>query len=381
MELKPDFSFRPLPEIDRPLRFSLSAGPSPLGPLQELVEPPPQDPRPGSRAHGTWTGKGFNVIWRPNSTPGQDRFLELNLTDEVLEFQEISGNIPNRGLLQADINMFGLTYLQQIKDGNNNAGLHIEPGIWATVPQTENPAERPTVVRMASIPHGTTVLAQGIATPISGPPVITNNDIIPFVIGNPAQKIQFPELDLTKQTNFRSPPADIARISQAMVDNPNSVLISALSGKNVKHTTALEVSSSPTAPVVGGGLANTAFLQGSPLAGPNTGPNAQAALVTATFWIETLEGLADGPELHQLQYTQTVLLNFNGLSWPHITVATLQRSLPYTVKQGDALSSIALQFYGSDAEPFWRTIYDANMAVIGPDPNVIAPGQQLNIPT
>jgi LysM repeat protein len=107
----------------------------------------------------------------------------------------------------------------------------------------------------------------------------------------------------------------------------------------------------------------------------------QAALVTATFWIETLEGLADGPELHQLQYTQTVLLNFNGLSWPHITVATLQRSLPYTVKQGDALSSIALQFYGSDAEPFWRTIYDANMAVIGPDPNVIAPGQQLNIPT
>ena len=180
MELKPDFSFRPLPAIDRPLRFSLSAGPSPLGPLQELVEPPPQDSPPGSRARGTWIGKGFNVIWRPNSTPGQDRFLELNLTDEVLEFEEIPGRIRNRGFLQADIDMFGVSYLQQIKDGNNGDGLHFEPGIWATVPQTENPAERPTVVRMASIPHGTTVLAQGIATPISGPPVITNNDIIPF---------------------------------------------------------------------------------------------------------------------------------------------------------------------------------------------------------
>jgi LysM repeat protein len=381
MELKPDFSFKPLPAIQRPLRFSLAAGASPLGPLQELVEPPPQGSPPGSRAHGIWIGKGFNVIWRPNSTPGQDRFLELNLTDEVLEFEEISGEIPNRGLLQADINMFGVTYLQQIKDGNNNAGLHIEPGIWATIPQTENPAERPTVVRIASIPHGTTVLAQGIATPISGLPVITNNDIIPFVIGNSAQKVQFPEADLSKETRFRSLTADIAGITQEMVDNPNSVLLSALSGKKVNHTTALEVSSSATAPVVGGGVANTAFLQGSPPSGPNTGPNAQTALVTAIFWIETVDGLAGGPELHQLQYSQTVLLNFNGLSWPHITVATLQRSRPYTVKQGDTLSSIALQVYGSDTEPSWRTIYDANVAVIGPDPHLIAQGQQLNIPT
>jgi hypothetical protein len=28
--------------------------------------------------------------------------------------------------------------------------------------------------------------------------------------------------------------------------------------------------------------------------------------------------------LLQLQYTQRVLLNFNGLSWPHVSVATLQ---------------------------------------------------------
>jgi nucleoid-associated protein YgaU len=91
--------------------------------------------------------------------------------------------------------------------------------------------------------------------------------------------------------------------------------------------------------------------------------------------------IADGPDLHQLQYTQTVLLNFKGLSWPHITVATLQRSTPYTVKQGDTLSAIALQFYSNGTEPFWRTIYNANTAVIGPDPDVLTSGQQLDIPT
>jgi hypothetical protein len=307
MELKRDFSFRPLPEIKNTLHFSPLHKTSPLGPLSDLP--------------GIWTGTGFNVIWRPNSTPGQDRFLELNLTEETLQFEEISGEIPNRGLLQPDINMFGVTYLQQIKDANVKAGLHIEPGIWATVPQTENPAEVPTVVRMASIPHGTTILTQGTSLSVAGPPVIAATDITPFVIGNPAQKIQFPESNLSIPTNFRSPPGDIAGITQAMVDNPNSVLVSALTGQTITETIVLGVSSTPAAPLLGGGLSNTAFLQGNPA----SGPNAQAALVSAIFWIETIKGHAGHPGHLQLQYTQTVLLNFNGLSWPHITVATLRK--------------------------------------------------------
>jgi len=55
---------------------------------------------------------------------------------------------------------------------------------------------------------------------------------------------------------------------------------------------------------------------------PGGGPNADAALVTWTFWIETIT--APEPTM-QLQYTQTVLLNFKGLSWPHVTVATLTK--------------------------------------------------------
>ena len=308
MELKSDFRFVPLPEVKRPLRFTAAVTTSPLGPLQGLL--------------GVWEGTGFNTIWRPNHTPGQDRFLELNLTKETLEFNEIPGNIPNRGFLQGDIDMFGVHYLQQISDANNGAGLHIEPGIWATVPETENPAVVPSVVRMASIPHGTTVLAQGVArAAAAGPPIIADVDITPFIIGNRGQKIQFPESDLSIPTDFRSPPADIAGITQAMVDNPSTVLTSALGGQTVTKTTILQVSSDPVSPVLGGGTANTAFLQGSPAAGPN----AQGALVTATFWIETIQDAGGGADFQQLQYTQNVLLNFNGLSWPHVTVATLRK--------------------------------------------------------
>jgi hypothetical protein len=66
-----------------------------------------------------------------------------------------------------------------------------------------------------------------------------------------------------------------------------------------------------------GGADNIAFLSGA-----RTPPNANAGRVTATFWIEHVRN-QHGKEFAQLQYTQRVLLNFNGLSWPHITIATL----------------------------------------------------------
>src|SRR5262249_25562787 len=51
--------------------------------------------------------------------------------------------------------------------------------------------------------------------------------------------------------------------------------------------------------------------------------NANAAHVTATFWLETLQS---DTEPRRLQYSQLVILNFNGISWPHITVGTLQKA-------------------------------------------------------
>jgi hypothetical protein len=304
MDLAADFSFQPLPPIETAAqeRFAAAAVASPLGPLAPLV--------------GKWAGRGFNVIWRPDHAPGQDRFLELNVTSEQIEFSAIPGEIPNRGLLQGDIVMFGLNYLDQITDANLNAGLHFEPGLWVTVPKTTNPNVGPTVARLASIPHGTTVLLQGTATTAAAGPHIPNTSIKPFTIGQPLPEFDFPEQTLTNPTNFRTSGAGLTGVTQAMVNNPNGILRAALAGQHITATTTLHVTTTDT-PVPGGGTANTAFLKGGA-----QGPNADAASVDATFWLETLQGQS-APT--QLQYAQKVLLNFNGLSWPHVTVATLRR--------------------------------------------------------
>jgi hypothetical protein len=127
---------------------------------------------------GTWKGRGFNLIARPDFHDNTDLYLQLNHTRETLTFTPIGGPVPNRGFGQDDIELFGLTYLQQISDAAKDGALHIEPGIWVTQPNTEFPPEsvpKPAqlVARMGTIPHGNSVLAEGIAEPFNGPPVLT----------------------------------------------------------------------------------------------------------------------------------------------------------------------------------------------------------------
>jgi hypothetical protein len=127
---------------------------------------------------GTWKGKGFNLIARPDFHDKTDLYLQLNQTRETLKFDPIGSSIPNRGFGQEDIELFGLTYLQQISDAAFDGALHIEPGIWVTQPMTTFPPESAPapgqlVARMGSIPHGNSLLAEGIAEPFTGPPVLT----------------------------------------------------------------------------------------------------------------------------------------------------------------------------------------------------------------
>jgi hypothetical protein len=326
VQLDPDFSFEGIPPIAAAAIAHVTGhAADPLGPLAQL---------PGAaELPGTWNGSGFNAIWRPHHPASpQDRFLELNLTTETLVFSRINGAIPNRGLQMPDINMFGVTYLQQIEQTSDHKGLHIEPGIWANVPATTDPAEPATVVRMASIPHGTVILAQGTAQVLSGGPQhIPDNNILPFFLGTPppantdfgSVAATFTELDLSTPTSFRfaSP-----GVTQAMVKNPNSVLQSALQtslqGTTMKSRTFLHVSTTNNPIKGGGGTANTAFLT----AGSNPpGGNAKAVEVDATFWIETIAGKGGQPDALQLQYTQLVQLDFNGIRWPHVTVGTLRK--------------------------------------------------------
>jgi hypothetical protein len=312
MESAADFVFGPLPPIEEEPATPAAAGEpapaaaavaDPLGPLAGLA--------------GNWAGRGFNVIWRPHplKPSGQDRFLELNVTGEQLDFGPALRDIPNRGLLTPNISLAGMNYLQQIADANTNKNQHFEPGMWITVPHTSDPQEPRTVARLASIPHGTTILLQGTAHTAASGPSIPNASIKPFAIGHPAQTIDFPEQTLATATQFRTSGAGLTGITQQMVNNPNSVLRAAPSPQ-ITSTTTLQVSSRD-ASLPGGGTANIAFLQGG-----TDGPNARTASVTATFWLETLQG---DSEPRRLQYSQLVLLNFNGLTWPHVTVATLDK--------------------------------------------------------
>jgi hypothetical protein len=84
-----------------------------------------------------------------------------------------------------------------------------------------------------------------------------------------------------------------------------------------------------------GGIENILFLEGGEPVGA-VGPNADTALVYATFWIENVTPKVGGPSFGQLQYAQMVILNFEilgilpagkhvMLGWPHISVATLRK--------------------------------------------------------
>jgi hypothetical protein len=126
-----------------------------LGPLANLV--------------GTWEGRGFNLIARPDFHDQANLYLQLNQTHENFRVSPIGSAIPNRGFGQDDINLFGVDYLQKIHDQHTGGALHFEPGLWVIQPGTsfppeENPDDPPRIVhRMGSIPHGNALLASGTA--------------------------------------------------------------------------------------------------------------------------------------------------------------------------------------------------------------------------
>lgn len=338
----------------------------PLGPLAAFT--------------GTFQGSGFNTIFRPNlgsPTPlpnpasgPNDNILELNLTSETLSFSSPLGAVPNRGEVQPDLFLNGVPYLQTISDVTDPSapvGIHFEPGLWLNVPATTEPSEGTTLVRMASIPHGTTIDAQGTSQTISGPPTIPAVDITPsFIGGGP---FRFPSQTAAANNTFRLPQdlsAFIAAgtITQAILDDPNTVLRTAIAGQTITATTIITVSTNPAAPLFGGGVDNIAVLDGDATA---TQPNGQTTQMDATFWIETVQHViivpphepGHGPILvrpepngsvlatpefivtpprpittptrltvtsTQIQYSQRVNLSFNRLNWPHVSVATLTPS-------------------------------------------------------
>jgi hypothetical protein len=306
----------------------------------------------------------------------------------------------------------------QISDAITGGALHIEPGIWVTQPPTAEPLLSPPeggqlITRMANIPHGNSLLAQGIATPFDGPPTISPG-ANPISGGNPAFSV-FPSFNTTaidlqgpgllapgvplgapifaagtseaqskpgggfvqytlsnpfSPTNTRTPLGNVPpilppAITQELLNDPVTLLQQTIqeqiaqgysfSGVALNISTSAQIaffntpviSGSPlpgTTPVnlpqAGGGTENLAFLLG-PSLGPNPPNNAFTALFYATFWLEKLTH-PTLPSFMQLQYAQMTMLNFPALllgrptasppvpppnfSWPHVQVATLQKT-------------------------------------------------------
>jgi hypothetical protein len=292
--------------------------------------------RPHPDTPTVWLGTGFNVIWRPLGVQ-VGHFLELNLTEERMEFSRIAGNIPNRGFVNKDITMFGVHYLDQIKDHNDGgAGLHFEPGMWIFVPPTSQPKEEKTFLRLATIPHGTAVLAQGVGSTFTGalpgldqPAPITptsESTGAPFLPTNPAfsQPILNQPAPQNQGLDTRTPQALLNGIQQAWVDDMNQFLRDKLVGHTIGNGVKFTIGSANlVAP--GGGIAQSAFLEGpNPQPPPgDTNANANTVSVTAEVWIFDVTNDATHEQERWLQYSQTVVLNFGTIAWPHVTVGSL----------------------------------------------------------
>ena len=405
--------------------------PVPLGDqvTKQLGKPddPFVPPFPLEHFNGAFAGNGFNLIWRPRPDSDtnfplpppagkqkpegpSDNILELNLTLEQLTFGQNLGHIPNRGLDgEPDIDLAGVPYLQTVQDttdpekgsANNqiHTGIHFEPGVWLFVPKAKfQKQSTPTIVRMASIPHGTTINAQGVvpdkgtASVLKGgvlnAPIIKDADSTPFSV----QKSNDNKITIIPQTDAFAPPMDAkngntfripqnltnlnktGRITSTIIKNPHKILQDIINSQKVLEHITFEVSTGgQPSNLNGGGTANISFLMGQSTPGdtnPPPNPIAHAAQMTSRFWILLVEYkvnllksnvqsvLKVQPEMpkdstaptpwfnittpvggvpkdmtifvpgKQIMYSQTVMLNFKGLSWPHISIATLVPSDP-----------------------------------------------------
>lgn len=316
---------------------------------------------------GRWSGEGFNLIGRPDHQGNATVYLQLNRTRETLKVKPIGSPVPNRGRLQDDIALYGLTYLQRITDAATDGALHIEPGIWVVQPTTTHPPQggpdgTQVVTRMGSVPHGNSFLAQGLAETFSGPPTLTSRDTVyafsrfpsfnstAFPTSAPsinasgssdkatakaASGPPFRPYDLTVPTSAANPrtpfgtrppspplPDEIDGVPmQDVINDPIRLLQQVIQRQhdagfsfdgtviNIATRSPISFLDEPNQPL------RTAHDVEVPNGGGSIGnipflaSNAKAALMYATFWVERIS-YQDREPFIQLQYAQMTMLDF-----------------------------------------------------------------------
>lgn len=338
--------------------------PAPRLKLTNRGTPPPQDLGPLEHLVGTWKaeGTGWNMIALPfqgaPAPPAGFRFrILMNQYNEELQFTFVDDDVPNRGLLRAgevdsDQLVVTLDYQQKIaqiaaEDRPDSSGLagaaglpiHHEPGLWLYEKNRRTKDDdirgevELDVARLASIPHGNSILALGRSEVHQGMPPI------PAVSGLPSGRF---EDVLTPDYDFRDPtrPDPYLEPYRHYIENPfmgtvigvpgfpgfnpadmNQILRFANTNLNIERTTTLTVDSTRKS----AGISNVPF----------TVREAEPVSMKSTFWIQELaEKDAYGKPKLRLQYSQVVMLNFfrpredelpERVAWPHISIATLDK--------------------------------------------------------
>lgn len=308
---------------------------------------------------GTWKnlnafpGHGWNMIALPFMQPGNTvaparpgevgpfRLL-LNQFNETLEFTTVDKGVPNRGAalvkaFDADQHLAALQYIQHVDQvaaadspatddapdtPKGAAAIHHEPGLFLHL--FSQTGGGPDIARLATIPHGDSVLALGSGVKTDGPPDFENvGDFSPLPVG-PDRDVQNNKY-LAPYLKFKQAPfkGNVAAAGFPGFDptNPLALLKGAIPPANIKSTITITLDTT----LATGGISNIPFVV----------RQANSTSMRAIFWIQELKAPGPGgkPQL-VLQYAQRVLLEFfpiggglgagGGILWPHISINTMQ---------------------------------------------------------
>ncbi|BFU89973.1 MAG: hypothetical protein NTAFB01_11600 [Nitrospira sp.] len=304
-----------------------------LGPLTQLV--------------GTWKnepnlpGRGWNMIALPFVAPPPTGVpfplnyrLLVNRYNEELRFKFVDDKVPNRGVRLApgtpantDQSIAALDYQQSITQiatddfpvstvrPANGSTIHHEPGLWLYL--KDQITDGLNVARLATIPHGDSVLALGTSSVHDGASCIFDINGLPTGVDQDVEKNPY----LVPYKHFKD------NLFQGLFNpvSPNDLLKAANKDVTIVKTTTLDVDSTrPT-----GGVVNIPFVV----------RQANATVVKSTFWIQELkEKDKYGKPKLRLQYSQLVMLDFfprvDGLppgccpgliQWPHVSINTMEK--------------------------------------------------------
>lgn len=312
-----------------------------LGPLKELP--------------GVWRntpgleGRGWNMIALPfiSKNSGIDYRILVNQYNEELKFTRLQGKVPNRGVIRTqdenlDQLLIALDYEQSItqiasadfpKSADNGADqdragkpddvIHHEPGLWLNM--LNHTTEGIDIARLATIPHGDSVLALGKAEEFDGAPTISFVDSLPIGAtrnicgGYLAPYRHFSAVDISDCNPAPEPDPEKGKFLGLFDVIDPAALLRAATPANVVKTTKLEV----TTKLKDAGIVNIPFIVN----------HANATEMTSTFWIMETSQQEDGKPVFILQYMQVVMLEFfdrfDGqpglIKWPHISFNTMKR--------------------------------------------------------